>query len=148
ECQSFRFANGAEALAYRCEDHFDPKRADTLDRFAQFAVVAAREAVTDAGIEWTPGLRESAVISTGSCVGGQNAQDQGFWDVYKQGRNRVHPFTIPRTMANGGACAISMEFGLTGASFTLSTACSSAAHAIGLAFQMVRSGQTELALAG
>jgi len=60
----------------------------------------------------------------------------------------VHPLTIPKTMANAGASHISMEFGITGPSFTISTACSSAAHAIGQAFWMVRSGMTDLAITG
>jgi nodulation protein E len=122
--------------------------ADFIDRFAQFAVIAAREAVTDSGVEWTPELRESAAIITGSCVGGQSTEDIGFQDIYKLGRNRVHPLTIPKTMANAGASHISMEFGIVGPSFTLSTACSSAAHAIGQAFWMVRSGAADLAITG
>ena len=84
--------------------------------------------------EWTPALQESTAIVTGSCVGGQSTEDIGFHEVYKLGHNRVHPLTIPKTMANAGASHISMEFGITGPSFTLSTACSSAAHAIGQAF--------------
>src|SRR4029434_5772854 len=59
-----------------------------------------------------------------------------------------HPLTIPKTMANAGASHISMEFGITGPSFTISTECSSAGHAIGQAFWMVRTGATDLALAG
>src|SRR5213075_245973 len=59
-----------------------------------------------------------------------------------------HPLTIPKTMANAGASHISMEFGITGPSFTISTACSSAAHAIGQAYWMLRSGATDLALTG
>ena len=111
-----------------------------MDRFAQFAVIAAREAVANAGVVWTPELRETAAIVTGSCVGGQSTEDIGFHEVYKLGHNRVHPLTIPKTMANAGASHISMEFGITGPSFTISTACSSAGHAIGQAFWMVRSG--------
>ena len=124
--------------------YFEDRRADFMDRFAQFAVIAAREAVDDAGVEWTPELRETAAIITGSCVGGQSTEDIGFQEIYKQGSNRVHPLTIPKTMANAGASHISMEFGITGPSFTISTACSSAAHAIGQAFWMVRSGVTDL----
>lgn len=147
-CDELKFRNGAEALAFHAEDHFDPKRLDTLDRFAQFALVAAREAVASAAIDWTDELQESTLVALGTGIGGQSTQDQGFWDVYKLGKPRVHPFTIPRTMSNAGASQISMEFGITGPSFTLSTACASAAHAIGLAFQMLRAGQCELALAG
>jgi nodulation protein E len=148
DCSSLRFQNGAEVADYSHQLYFDDKRADFLDRFAQFAVIAGREAVADAGIVWTPELREQTAIVTGACVGGQSTEDIGFWDVYKRGLNRVHPLTIPKTMANAGASHISMEFGITGPSFTISTACSSAGHAIGQAYWMVRSGAAELALTG
>ena len=143
-----RFQNGAEVKGYSHTPYFEDRRADFIDRFAQFAVIAAREAIGDAGVRWTPDLRESAAIVTGSCVGGQSTEDIGFQEVYKLRHNRVHPLTIPKTMANAGASHISMEFGVTGPSFTLSTACSSAAHAIGQAFWMVRSGAAGLAIGG
>jgi nodulation protein E len=143
-----RFQNGAEVKRYCHKPYFDDRRADFMDRFAQFAVIAAREAVADAAVEWTPELRETAAIITGSCVGGQSTEDIGFQEIYKRSHNRVHPLTIPKTMANAGASHISMEFGITGPSFTISTACSSAGHAIGQAYWMVRSGATDLALTG
>jgi nodulation protein E len=148
DVSQFRFQNGAEVRGYTHQPYFDDRRADFMDRFAQFAVIAAREAVGDAGVAWTPELRESAAIVTGSCVGGQSSEDLGFQEVYKLGHNRVHPLTIPKTMANAGASHISMEFGITGPSFTISTACSSAGHAIGQAFSMVRTGATDLAICG
>jgi nodulation protein E len=148
DASQLRFRNGAEVRGYSHQGYFEDRQADFIDRFAQFAVIAAREAVTGAGIVWTPELRETAAIVTGSCVGGKCTEDIGFHDVYKLGLNRVHPLTIPKTMANAGASHISMEFGITGPSFTISTACSSAGHAIGQAFWMVRNGITDLALAG
>jgi nodulation protein E len=148
DMSQIRFQNGAEVRGYTHQPYFEDRRADFLDRFAQFAVIAAREAVQGAGVAWTPELRETAAIVTGSCVGGQGTEDTGFYDVYKMGQNRVHPLTIPKTMANAGASHISMEFGITGPSFTISTACSSAGHAIGQAYSMVRAGITDLAIAG
>src|ERR1035438_7875081 len=148
DASQLRFRNGAEVRGYSHQGYFEDRQADFMDRFAQFAVIAAREAVTCAGVEWTPELRGTAAIITGSCVGGQSTEDVGFHDVYKMGLNRVHPLTIPKTMANAGASHISMEFGITGPSYTISTACSSAGHAIGQAFWMVRNGMTDLALAG
>ena len=148
DCSQLRFQNGAEVRGYRHQPYFEDRRADFLDRFAQFAVIAAREAVACASVEWTPELRERAAIITGSCVGGQSTEDVGFHEVYKLGHNRVHPLTIPKTMANAGASHISMEFGITGPSFTISTACSSAAHAIGQAYWMIRGGSTDLAITG
>jgi nodulation protein E len=143
-----RFQNGAEVQGYRPEDYFEEKQADYIDRFAQFAVIAAREAIAGSGLELDAETRESAAIVTGSCVGGQSAQDAGFVELYKLGRPRVSPLTIARTMANAGASHISMEFGITGPAYTLSTACSSSNHAIGQAFWMVRSGATDVAITG
>ncbi|MBZ5586761.1 MAG: beta-ketoacyl-[acyl-carrier-protein] synthase family protein [Acidobacteriia bacterium] len=148
DSSQLRFRNGAEVRGYCHQPYFDDRRADFMDRFAQFAVIAAREAVADAGVVWTPELRETAAIVTGSCVGGQSTEDIGFHEVYKLGHNRVHPLTIPKTMANAGASHISMEFGITGPSFTISTACASAGHAIGQAFWMLRTGAAELAITG
>jgi nodulation protein E len=148
ECLDLRFRSGAEVRCYNPADHFTLKEADMIDRFAQFAVVAAREASVQSGIEWTPELKENAAIVTGSCIGGQSTENQGFWDVYKLGKPRVHPMTIPKTMANAGASAISQDFGITGPAFTVATACSSSTHAIGQAFMMVRSGMTDVAVTG
>ena len=143
-----RFQYGGEIKDYCPTDYLTPKDADMIDRFAQLALIAAREAVAHSGIEWTSDLRENAAIVTGSCVGGQSTENQGFYDVYKMGKTRVHPMTIPKTMANAGASAISLEFGITGPAFTISTACSSSAHAIGQAFTMVRSGMADFAITG
>jgi nodulation protein E len=143
-----RFQNGAEVKDYKPADYFEEKQGDYMDRFAQFAVIAAREAICDSGVELDRETRESAAIVTGSCVGGQSSEDCGFVELYQLGRPRVHPLTIARTMANAGASHISMDFGITGPAFTISTACSSSSHAIGQAFWMVRGGVTDLAIAG
>jgi nodulation protein E len=148
DVSGFRFRNGAEVRGYAPERHFVPKVIDIIDRFAQFAAVAAREAAADSGLHWTDELRERTIIVTGACVGGQTTEDQGFWDVYKMGKSRVHPMTIPRTMANAGASFIAMDLGLHGPAWTVATACSSSNHAIAQAFQMVRSGDAGVALAG
>jgi nodulation protein E len=143
-----RFPNGAEVQDYQPAQHFEEKDLSLLDRFAQFGTIAAREAVKDAGIQWTQDLRETSCVVTGSCVGGQTTEDKGFVDLYRNNSPRVNPFTIPRTMANAAASRISLEFGLVGPTYTISTACSSANHAIGQAFWMVRGGVADLALAG
>jgi nodulation protein E len=143
-----RFANGAEVRNYAPTQYFDEKELGLLDRFAQFGVIAAREAIAAAGIEWTPQLRESTAIITGSCVGGQTTEDDGFVNLYRNNIPRVNPFTIPRTMENAAASRISLETGVVGPTYTISTACSSSNHAIGQAFWMVRSGAVEMAITG
>ena len=145
---SVRFPNAAEVPGHRAEDYFEAKEADLLDRFAQFALIAAREAVRDSGIEFDAALRENAAIVTGSCVGGQQTEDEGFHGLYALKNMRFNPLSIPKVMANAGASRISLEFGITGPVYTVSTACSSANHAIGQAFWMVRNGAAEVAIAG
>ncbi|MBD1885006.1 beta-ketoacyl-[acyl-carrier-protein] synthase family protein [Microcoleus vaginatus] len=143
-----RFSNVAEVCNFNPLDYFEEKQVGFLDRFAQFGLIAAREAVDNAGIEWTQDLRERTSIVTGSCVGGQTSEDQGFVELYCNQRKNLHPLTVPRVMANAAASHISIEFGIYGPAFTLSTACSSANHAIGQAFWMVRHGMSEMAIAG
>src|SRR5271170_2049798 len=130
-----KIQNGAEVRGFDPLAYFQGGKDAHLDRFAQFSVVAAREALQDSGLELTPVLRERSAIVCGSAVGGQASIESGFEDLYVQGRGRVHPLTIPKTMANAGASQISMETGLTGPTYTVSTACSSANHAIGQAFR-------------
>ncbi len=148
DVSKLRFQNAAEVRGFAPEQHFVPEKLDLLDRFAQFALVAAREAITDSGFKVTSELAGKTAIITGSCVGGQASEDIGYIGLYGKNTNRVHPLTIPRTMANAGASHISMEFGITGPAYTVSTACSSANHAIGQAFWMVRNGQVQAAITG
>ena len=143
-----RFENGAEVRNWDPSRYFDEKDAGLLDRFAQFGVVAAREAVADAGVEWTAELREETAIITGSCVGGQGTEDEGFVNLYRKNIPRVNPLTIPRTMENAAASRISLETGIVGPTYTVSTACSSSNHAIGQAFWLVRSGAVRMAITG
>ena len=145
-----RFQNGAEIHGFVPTEHFDEKQLIPLDRFAQLAVVAAREAVRQANPQWSDAEREKTAVVTGSCYGGKTSEDEGFREIYANPgkRARVHPMTIPRLMANAGTSWIAMEFGLQGPSYTVSTACSSANHAIGQAFWLVRSGICDLAVTG
>lgn len=145
---NLKIQNGAEVRGFDPLKHFEGGKDAQLDRFAQFSVVAAREAFRDSGIELTPELREKSAIVCGSAVGGQAAIETGFEDLYVAGRMRVHPLTIPKTMANAGASHISMDLGLSGPVYTVSTACSSANHAMGQAFRLVRDGMADLAVTG
>ena len=144
----FVFRMRREVRNYVPANHFDEKEIGLLDRFAQFGVVAAREAVNNAQIDWTPELREETAIVTGSCVGGQSTEDEGFVNLYRNNIPRVNPLTIPRTMENAAASRISLELGVVGPTYTVSTACSSSNHAIGQAFWMVRNGAARMAIAG
>ena len=145
---ALRFPNAAEVQDYRASDYMDEKEADLLDRFAQFALRAAREAVVGSDLSITPELKARMAIVTGTSTGGQASEDHEFHSVYAQGFSRVHPLTIARTMSNAGASRIAREYGIMGPSYTVSTACASASHAIGQAFWMVRHGIADAAIAG
>jgi nodulation protein E len=142
-----RFPNAAEAAGFDPLRHFEEKDAGFLDRFAQFAVVAAREALASSGLKMSVAVRKSCAVVTGTSAGGQGTKDANFRSLYA-GNGRVSPLTIPLAMDNAGASRISKEFGITGPVYTVSTACSSANHAIGQAFWMVRDGAAEMAIAG
>ncbi|MGH9757478.1 MAG: beta-ketoacyl-[acyl-carrier-protein] synthase family protein [Candidatus Acidiferrales bacterium] len=148
DCTTLRFQNGAEVRGYDPTQHFEGGKEAYIDRFAQFSVVAARQAFLDSGVTLTPELRERTAIVCGSAVGGQSSIEKGFEDLYVAGRGRVHPLTIPKTMSNAGASHISMDLGLSGPAYTVSTACSSANHAIGQAFRMIRDGYADMAVTG
>ena len=136
---------GAQVTDWAPETHFEKSRLALLDRHVQFALVAARQAMAQAQC---PGDPARMAVIMGTAGGGLVTSDEAFRAVYAEGKNRVHPFTVPRLMASAAASHISMEFGLTGPAFAVSSACASSNHAIGLAFQMVRSGMVEAALAG
>jgi nodulation protein E len=148
DCSTLRFQNGAEVRGFDPLAHFEGGKDGQIDLFAQFAVVAAREAMRDSGVALTTELREQSAVICGSSVGGQLAIEMGYQDLYLKNRGRVHPLTIPKTMSNAGASHIGMDLGFSGPTYTVTTACSSANHAIGQAFRMVRSGETDLAVTG
>jgi nodulation protein E len=141
-------AVGAQACGYDPLQHFDVKHLDLLDRFSQFALLAAREAARDSGLSFDGEQGERTAVIMGTGVAGKTTEDEAFRQLYGHDQKRFSPFIIPRTMANAATSQITMDLGITGPSLTVSTACSSANHAIGLALGMVRSGLVDAALAG
>lgn len=144
----YKFQRGAEAWEFAPLDYFTEKDTVMLERFALLATKAARDAVRQSGLEFKDELADRTAIITGSSVGGQFTEEEGYLRLYKENNPRVTPLTIPRTMSNAGASRISLEFGITGPAYTVSTACSSSNHALGQAFWMVRNGQVTAAIAG
>lgn len=127
------------------------KQLDLLDRFAQLGLYCARGALAQAGLgegltRWF--APERAGVITGTGLGGVESEDRAFLHLYHQKASRLHPFSIPRMMANAASAHISMECGARGPCFTLSTACASATHAIGEAWRYLRDGSVDIMLAG
>ena len=138
----------AQALGFDPAAHFGAKRAGTIDRVAQFAVVAARSAVRDAGLEIDEALALETATVVGTGVGGQNSQDDSYHRLYAENARKLHPLTIPRLMINAAVSHVSMDLHLKGPAYSVASACASGTHAIGLAYQMLRSGQAPVAITG
>jgi nodulation protein E len=139
---------GAEVPGFDPRAHFPEKRLSLLDRCSQLALVAARQAVAASGLDFKGelGARTAAIIGSG--VGGLGTLDDSFRRLYAENLNRFPPLTIPRMMISAAVSHITMEHGIKGPAFTVASACASANHAIGVAFQMVRSGMVEAAVTG
>jgi nodulation protein E len=148
DVSTMRFQKAAEVKDFDPTQHFDEKMLLWLDPFSHYGIVAAREAISDSGLEFNDGLRDRTGVITGSCLGGKMTEDELYYKLYAEGKQRHQPIAIPRAMSNAVASHVSMEFGLTGATFTTSTACSSANHAIGQAFWLIRQGTIDVAVTG
>jgi nodulation protein E len=137
-----------EVKSFEPAVHFNSSQILPLDRVSQFAVVAARQAVTQSGLALTDGIAErtAAIIGTGS--GGHTTLEENFRRLYSENAARLHPLTIPRAMISAPASQVSIYCGIKGPVFAVSSACASATHAIGQAFHMVRSGSVNCAVTG
>jgi nodulation protein E len=139
---------GAQVQDFDPDAHFDSRKLALLDRCAQFALVAAREALASTGLDLRGELGSRAAAIIGSGVGGMGTLDDSFRRLYGEGAKRSHPLTIPRLMVSAAPSHVAMEHGIRGPVFAVASACASANHAMGLAFQMVRAGTVAVAVAG
>lgn len=131
---------GGQVKDYDPQGIFSRQKLTLYDRFTQFALLAARQAVAQSGLVFEGALADRCGVVLGTSGGGLGTQDESYRAVYEEGKNRVHPFVVPKLMNSSAASHVSMEFNLRGPTFTVSTACASSNHAMGQAFQMVRAG--------
>ncbi|MCL4105365.1 UNVERIFIED_CONTAM: hypothetical protein GTU68_055496, partial [Idotea baltica] len=139
---------GGQVRDYDPEGHFNRQQIALYDRFTQFTLLAAKEAIDQSGLSFTGDLAAHAGVVLGTAGGGVNTWDDNYRAVYEAGKNRVHPFVVPKLMNNAAASHVSMQYNLKGPSFTVATACASSNHAMGQAFQMVRSGMSTVMVTG
>jgi nodulation protein E len=139
---------GAQVRGYDEADHFSRQDLTLFDRFTQFALLSAAQAMGQAGLELSGDLADRAGVILGTSGGGLNTQDDNYRAVYAEGRNRVHPFIVPRLMANAAASHVSIRHNLRGPVLTISTACASSNHAMGQALGMIRGGMADVMLTG
>ena len=141
-----RFTQMAQVVGFDPLKYMSTGTATATERAAQLGIVAARKAVEHSGLLQAHAPEDTAIILGCSCAGRQ-AEEPQLANLYLRDA-RAHPLTVVRTMANAGASHVSIDLGITGPVLTISTACASGTHAIGMAFHMVRSGMVSAAVAG
>ena len=139
---------GGQVHNWNPDSHFNRQQIVLYDKFTQFTLLAAKEAIGQSGLNFDGHLGYDTGVVLGTAAGGVNTWDENYRTVYEEGKNRVHPFVVPKLMNNAAASHISMEYNLKGPSFTVSTACASSNHAMGQAFHMVRSGMCRAMVTG
>jgi nodulation protein E len=137
---------GAQVTGYDPEAEFSRAELALYDRTTQFALIAGAEALAQAGLAGPLGDRAGVIMGTSG--GGLGTIDDNYRAVYGEGKNRVPPFTVPRLMPSAAASHLSMRHGLTGPSFTVSSACASSNHALAQAMALIRAGSADVMLAG
>ncbi|QYX55317.1 beta-ketoacyl-[acyl-carrier-protein] synthase family protein [Roseovarius sp. SCSIO 43702] len=139
---------GGQIKGFEPETVFNRQQLALYDKFTQFTMVAAREAIAQSGLSFEGDLGMRAGIVLGNSGGGMCTIDENYRVLYEEGKNRIHPFVVPRFMNNAAASHVAMEFGLMGPSFVVSTACASSNHAMAQAFQMVHGGVSPVMVTG
>ncbi len=139
---------GAQVKGYDPDVEFNRQQQALYDRFTQLTLIAAREAIGQSGLEFGGQLAAEAGVVLGTSGGGLSTLDDNYRAVYEEGKNRVHPFIVPKLMNNAAASHVSMTYNLKGPSFTVATACASSNHAMGQAFNFIRSGMARVIVTG
>jgi len=138
----------AATVQFDGTEHFEPPQFRLLDRVSQFAVVAARRALADAGCDLSAAEREHAGVFVGTGMAGTMSIDEGYQTLYGENSDRIKPMMILKGMHNAPAAWIGIENGWRGPNLTYSTACSSSSVAIGEAWLRLASGAMDIAIAG
>ena len=144
---AFRTRIAAEVKGYDAKAYFSARDARRLDPFIQYAIVAAREAIADAGLT-ADGIGDRGAVITGSGIGGIQTNSEQTVELHDRGPSRISPFLIPMILTDMAAGMIAMEVGFKGPNMSVSSACASAANAIGEASEMLRRGAADVAICG
>jgi 3-oxoacyl-[acyl-carrier-protein] synthase II len=144
----FEVKIGGEVKGFKPEDHIGAKEARHMDRNAQFALVAAREAVADAGLEITPANAERVGVICGTAAGGEARLLAQQKVLLERGPDRVSPMFLPHFLPDAASGLVAIDLGLEGPNMAVSSACATGAHAIGSAFEAILLDDADVILAG
>jgi 3-oxoacyl-[acyl-carrier-protein] synthase II len=148
DVSEFKVRFGGEVKGFDPESELDPKTARRMDRFSQFAVAAAIQAVEDSGVLMAREDPYRWGVALGCGIGGLATFEEGHGRLLNAGPGRISPFVIPRMMPNAGPANIAINLGLRGPTVAIASACASSGDAIGAAFRAIRWGDADAMLAG
>jgi len=150
DCSDFKVRFAGEVPAFDAAAHLDlvEKEVKKLDRFVQFAMVAADKAIRQSGVDFENGDQYRHGVLVGSGIGGLNEIEQQHTALFDRGPTRVSPFMIPKLMVNAASGNISVFWKLRGPNSAVATACASATNAIGDAFKLIQHGMADVMVAG
>ncbi|WP_164020683.1 beta-ketoacyl-ACP synthase II [Pyxidicoccus trucidator] len=137
-----------EVKDFQPEDYIDRREVRRMDRFAQFAVVAADMAIADSGLKITPENAERVAAIIGSGIGGISSLEETYRKAMEKGPDRISPFFILQMIINLAPGYVTMRHGIKGPSWSTNSACSTSAHAIGEAMRGIQRGEFDAAVAG
>lgn len=151
DASKFKTQFACEVKGYNSADHFDRKKVRQLDLYAQYALVAARQAVADSGIEDASNLdrnRVGVIVAAG--IGGLHTfeEEAGYYAMHEEQGPKYNPFFIPKMIADVASGHISMEYGYHGPNFGVVSACASSNNAIIDAFNLIRLGKADAIVTG
>ncbi|MBD0316665.1 MAG: beta-ketoacyl-[acyl-carrier-protein] synthase II, partial [Nitrospiraceae bacterium] len=140
----YRSKVAGQVLGFSPEQYLPSQQADRVDRYAQFALVACKEALADADLAMSKTAPHRVGVIVGAGMGGMVMGEREITQLYQQHKpHRVHPNFIPTITLNSASGIVAMAYGAKGPNLTISTACSSSAHALGQALQCIRTGQAD-----
>jgi 3-oxoacyl-[acyl-carrier-protein] synthase II len=148
DTSAFKVKFGGEVKNFHPEELLEPRAARRLDRFAQFALVAAMAAVKDSGLDFAREDPFRCGTILGSGIGGLNEFEEQHGRYLEGGPHKISPFVIPKMIPNAAPGNVSIHFGLRGPNTAVSTACASAANATGDAFHAIQWGYADVMLTG
>ncbi|HEX8222008.1 MAG TPA: beta-ketoacyl-ACP synthase II [Chloroflexia bacterium] len=138
----------AEVKDFNTDEYIAPKEQRRMDRFIHYAIAVCKQAAAQARLEITPDNAEEIGVLMGSGIGGIETLTNAVLTIHEKGPSRVSPFTIPMLLTDLAAGQVSIQMGLKGPNFAVVSACSSGAHAIGEAAELIKRGQARAMFAG
>jgi 3-oxoacyl-[acyl-carrier-protein] synthase II len=148
DCSKFKVRFGGQVRGWNAEERLGVNHARRLDRFAQFALAAAREAITDSGLDFGREDTFRCGVLIGSGIGGLSTLEEGFAAYLQGGPGKINPFVIPKMIPNSASGIVSIEYKLCGPNTAVATACASAAHALGDALRAIRLDLADVMITG